>query len=109
MVDISGFYNISSNAIRKAAESTSIQNASHSTGEFEGMLDKAIENLSTTNAYLSDAENEQIKWALGESENTHDLSIALGKASDRIKLYGSGTRQVFRSIQGNYADSDLRS
>ena len=35
MVDISGFYNISSNAIRKAAESTSIQNASHSTGEFE--------------------------------------------------------------------------
>ena len=39
MVDISGFYNISSNAIRKAAESTSIQNASHSTGEFEGMLD----------------------------------------------------------------------
>ena len=42
MVDISGFYNISSNAIRKAAESTSIQNASHSTGEFEGMLDKAI-------------------------------------------------------------------
>ena len=55
MVDISGFYNISSNAIRKAAESTSIQNASHSTGEFEGMLDKAIENLSTTNAYLSDA------------------------------------------------------
>ena len=84
MVDISGFYNISSNAIRKAAESTSIQNASHSTGEFEGMLDKAIENLSTTNAYLSDAENEQIKWALGESENTHDLSIALGKASTAL-------------------------
>ena len=86
MVDISGFYNISSNAIRKAAESTSIQNASHSTGEFEGMLDKAIENLSTTNAYLSDAENEQIKWALGESENTHDLSIALTALSYTVAV-----------------------
>ena len=90
MVDISGFYNISSNAIRKAAESTSIQNASHS----KGMLDKAIENLSTTNAYLSDAENEQIKWALGESENTHDLSIALGKASTALS-YTVAVRDKF--------------
>lgn len=63
-------------------------------GEFEGMLDKAIENLSTTNAYLSDAENEQIKWALGESENTHDLSIALGKASTALS-YTVAVRDKF--------------
>lgn len=84
MVDVTNFYNISSNAIRKAAETTSVQNLGDSTGEFGGILDAAIENLSTTNAYLSDAENEQIKWALGESENTHDLSIALGKASTAL-------------------------
>lgn len=94
MVDVSSFYNISSNAIRKAAENTSIQNAGHSTEEFGGLLDKAIENLSTTNAYLSDAENEQIKWALGESENTHDLSIALGKASTALS-YTVAVRDKF--------------
>ena len=58
------------------------------------MLDQAIENLSTTNAYLSDAENEQIKWALGESENTHDLSIALGKASTALS-YTVAVRDKF--------------
>ena len=58
------------------------------------MPDKAIENLSTTNAYLSDAENEQIKWALGESENTHDLSIALGKASTALS-YTVAVRDKF--------------
>ena len=52
------------------------------------------ECLSTTNAYLSDAENEQIKWALGESENTHDLSIALGKASTALN-YTVAVRDKF--------------
>ena len=94
MVDISGFYNISSNAIRKAAEYIHSECQSFYRREFEGMLDKAIENLSTTNAYLSDAENEQIKWALGESENTHDLSIALGKASTALS-YTVAVRDKF--------------
>ena len=44
--------------------------------------------------YLSDAENEQIKWALGESENTHDLSIALGKASTALS-YTVAVRDKF--------------
>ena len=30
-------------------------------------------------------ENEEIKWALGESENTHDLAIALQKASTSLQ------------------------
>ena len=48
---------------------------------FDSLLNTAIENINTTNAYLSDAENEEIKWAMGETENTHDLTIALQKAS----------------------------
>ena len=94
MVDVTSFYNISSNAIRTAAENSSLKNLDNSTGEFQGLLDKAIENLSTTNAYLSDAEDEQIKWALGESENTHDLSIALGKASTALS-YTVAVRDKF--------------
>lgn len=52
---------------------------------FESFLNTAIENINTTNSYLSDAENEEIKFALGETENTHDLTIALQKASTALQ------------------------
>ena len=62
MADISTITNISSDAIKKA-------------------LSQAVDNINTTNAYLSDAENEQIRWALGQTDNTHELTIALNKAT----------------------------
>ncbi len=52
---------------------------------FDSFLSTAIDNIKTTNSYLSDAENEEIKFALGETENTHDLTIALQKASTALQ------------------------
>lgn len=52
---------------------------------FDAVLNSAIDNLKTTNSYLSDAENEEIRFALGETENTHDLTIALQKASTALQ------------------------
>lgn len=52
---------------------------------FSTILNSAIDNIRTTNSYLSDAEDEEIKFALGESENTHDLTIALQKASTALQ------------------------
>lgn len=52
---------------------------------FDSILNTAIDNIKTTNSYLSDAENEEIKFALGETENTHDLTIALQKASTALQ------------------------
>lgn len=52
---------------------------------FDSFLNSAIDNLKTTNSYLSDFENEEIKFALGETENTHDLTIALQKASTALQ------------------------
>lgn len=52
---------------------------------FESFLNSAIDNINTTNAYLSNAENEEIRFALGETENTHDLTIALQKASTALQ------------------------
>lgn len=52
---------------------------------FESFLSTAINNINTTNAYLSNAENEEIRFALGETENTHDLTIALQKASTALQ------------------------
>lgn len=52
---------------------------------FDALLHTAVNNIKTTNSYLSDAENEEIKFALGETENTHDLTIALQKASTALQ------------------------
>ena len=48
---------------------------------FETFLNTAIDNVKITNSYLSDAENEKIRFALGETDNTHDLTIAMDKAA----------------------------
>lgn len=61
---------------------------------FESMLGAAVDNLKTTNAYLSSAENEKVKFALGETENTHDLTIALQKASTALQ-YTVAVRDKF--------------
>ena len=81
-LDITELHNVSSNAIKEVVKSapTNKINAYADQG-FDNLLHTAIDNLTTTNNYLSDAENEEIKWALGETENTHDLTIALQKAS----------------------------
>lgn len=52
---------------------------------FDAFLNTAIDNIKTTNSYLSDAENEEIRFALGETDNTHDLTIALQKASTALQ------------------------
>lgn len=52
---------------------------------FDSFLHSAIENLKTTNRYLSDSEDEKIRFALGETENSHDLTIALQKASTALQ------------------------
>lgn len=52
---------------------------------FDAILNTAIDNIKTTNSYLSDAENEEIRFALGEVDNTHDLTIALQKASTALQ------------------------
>ena len=52
---------------------------------FESFLNTAIDNIRTTNGYLSAAEVEKIKFAMGATENTHDLMIAMQKASTALQ------------------------
>ncbi|MCR4961107.1 MAG: flagellar hook-basal body complex protein FliE [Lachnospiraceae bacterium] len=52
---------------------------------FDTILSSAIDNINTTNSYLSDAENAEVSFALGETESTHDLMIALQKASTALQ------------------------
>lgn len=52
---------------------------------FDTVLNSAMNNINTTNNLLSDAENAEISFALGETENAHDLMIALQKASTALQ------------------------
>lgn len=61
---------------------------------FETMLNTAINNINNTNSLLSDAENAEISFAMGESESTHDLLIALNKASTALQ-YTVAVRDKF--------------
>lgn len=82
-MDISSILNIGSDAIAKAAS-----NASTSTlktdESFTSMFNSALSNLSETNALLNAQEEEEMKFALGISENTHDLAIAAAKAQTAL-------------------------
>lgn len=96
-MDISSLYNYSSEAVKQAAlqtKSLNTENLKEGKNVFESFLTSAIDNLNTTNSYLSDAENEEIKLALGETNNTHDLSIALQKASTALQ-YTVAVRDKF--------------
>lgn len=86
-LDITSLYNISSGAIKNAYNTSNIGvNASEdTTGAFSTFFDAALNNINETNSYLSDAENEELKFAMGLTDNTHDLTIALQKASTALQ------------------------
>lgn len=84
--DIKDLYNISSDAIKNSLTGKSTDVAEKD-GEnmFQTVLNAAVDNISETNGYLSDQENEELKLAMGITENTHDLTIAMQKAETALQ------------------------
>ncbi|MCR5310362.1 MAG: flagellar hook-basal body complex protein FliE [Lachnospiraceae bacterium] len=77
------------------ADSVGLKSKSVTDGNlFQTMLNGALENINNTNNLLSDAENAEISFAIGETENTHDLIIALQKASTALQ-YTIAVRDKF--------------
>ncbi len=83
-MDISSLLNVTSDAVARTAQTASTKNASDTDEGFTSMFQSALSNLQDTNALLNDFEEEEVKFALGISENTHDLSIAASKASTAL-------------------------
>lgn len=86
-MDITSLYNVTSGAVQQTAESGAIgKKALEQTDtSFNSIFEKAMENINATNSYLSDWENEEVKWMLGETTNTHELTIAMNKASTALQ------------------------
>ena len=94
-MDITSLYNVSSGVIKNALQTEDPTKVNgESSDAFSGFLSAAMDNITQTNAYISDAEDEKIKLAMGETENTHDLTIALQKASTALQ-YTVAVRDKF--------------
>lgn len=63
---------------------------------FGSVLDSAMRLVSEANAYSNAAEEEEIKYAMGESDNIHDLQIAQQKANVSLQ-YTVAVRDAFMS------------
>jgi len=82
-MDITNILNIGSQPIANAAANASTR--TESTDEsFTSLFNSMISNVGETNTLLKKQEEEEIKFALGISENTHDLAIAAAKASTAL-------------------------
>ncbi len=79
--DINSLYNITSDVIRsKVNNINSIDKEQNNENIFSTFFNAAVSNINDTNEAISNKENEELKWAMGITENTHDLTIAVGKA-----------------------------
>ena len=82
-MDITNILNIGSDPIAKAAATASTR--TESTDEsFTSLFNSMLSNVNETNNLLHKEEEEEIKFALGISENTHDLAIAAAKANTAL-------------------------
>ncbi|MFG6368585.1 MAG: flagellar hook-basal body complex protein FliE [Lachnospiraceae bacterium] len=82
--DINDLYKVSSDTAKNALYGTNTDNEGTKSNLFGSFLDAAVSNINNTNELLSNQENEVLKWSMGISENTHDLTIAVGKAQTAL-------------------------
>lgn len=83
--DINRLYNVNSDAVRNSLYSAATDSTEQKNENlFGSILDAAVNNINDTNNLLSTQENEELKWMMGISENTHDLTIAVGKAQTAL-------------------------
>ena len=79
-MDISSISGISTNQIGSIFDNSSLKKTDES-NSFSDVLSAAMGSIEETNDLQNSAEQEEVRFALGESYNTHDLLVAETKAS----------------------------
>lgn len=74
-----------------------IINSDDNKSAFSTLFDSAVKMVNETNDYSNAAAEEEIKYALGESDSIHDLQIAQQKANVSLQ-YTVAVRNAF--VQG---------
>lgn len=83
MSDISSLYSVGSDYIKAAATKSSTLRTDDES--FGSVLQSAVDMVNETNDLQAAAKQEEINFALGNSENTHDLTIAQEKATTALQ------------------------
>lgn len=79
--DINSLYHVTSDAVKKKLyETVGTTGENGEENLFGTIFNAAVSNIKDTNTAISNKQNEELKWAMGISENTHDLTDAVGKA-----------------------------
>ena len=96
-MDVSSIQNLYK-ATPSATTSLTTDAASKTTNgdSFDSVLNLVMGMVGETNDLQNSAESEQIKFALGESDNTHDLAVAQQKANIALQ-YTVAVRDRFIS------------
>ena len=76
-MDITSLYNVSSGVIKNALQTEDPTKVNgESSDAFSGFLSAAMDNITQTNAYISDAEDEKTSSIHDETENIKPMLIA---------------------------------
>lgn len=78
-MDITSLSGISSEYLKVYADSKKLTGTKDES--FGSIFSSMMNSLEETNALQNKAQSEEIRFAMGESENTHDLLIAESKAN----------------------------
>ena len=82
-MDISSLTNITSDYLNQVATQKNL--TTKSDDSFDSVLSATMNMVSETNDLQNNAQSEAIRFALGEAENTHDLTTAQTKALTAIQ------------------------
>lgn len=96
-VDFSNYFKtpVISSALADGSDPLVINSGEGNTA-FKTAFDSALNMISEANAYSNAAEEEEIKFALGETDSIHDLQIAQQKANVSLQ-YTVAVRDAFLS------------
>ena len=75
-------------------EDSMLVESGKNTSAFATIFDSAVNMVQEANAYSNAAEEEEVKYALGESDSIHDLQIAQQKANVSLQ-YTVAVRDAF--------------
>ena len=82
-MDISSLTNISSDYLNQIAQKNQL--VATEDDSFSSVLSSAMNMVSETNDLQNNAQSEAIRFALGQAENTHDLTTAQTKSLTAIQ------------------------
>ncbi len=96
ITDVNGLLSINyDDLFGKTSSSESTENSE----AFSDVLSSAIDMIDETNEYANDAQAEAIDFALGNSDSTHEMTIALQKAAVSLQYTVAIKNQLMSAYQ----------